>query len=444
MRPGSSLLGQESSVRRRIERIGKWFDNPDVDIDTRRWLLIAGVVAMLAAFLREPILALIAFGVALVALLTRLWWDNSFRGLTYERKVSQHRAFYGDTVEVELTATNAKPLPLTRLEISDQVTSNVDIVNRQLERSEQANSRILRTIYSLGMYERVQYTYRVPCRSRGWHRFGPAAAAASDPLGLTARREAIDGSVRFLVYPRMVPMTTLIVPPRQPFGDFKPQQSVIEDPLRIAGVREYVAGDSPKRIHWRATARTGTMQTRVYEPSASPVAAVFLDTITFSYLWEGQNSALLELAVTTAASLSSQLLQERHQVGMYANAPIPNRSRTVRVPPGRRPGQLTRILEDLATLVPAFGDRIERMVMEELPRLPWGSTIVIVTCRVTEGLQRSLLRLARNSGTQRFVIVAIGVQPTLLPDIRRRIPVYHLSDEESWDTIEQITMTRQA
>ncbi|MDQ3655185.1 MAG: DUF58 domain-containing protein [Chloroflexota bacterium] len=444
MRPGSSLFGQHSAVRRRIERIGKWFDNPDVDIDTRRWLLIAGAVALLAAFLREPILALIAFGVALVALLTRLWWDNSFRGLTYERKVSQNRAFYGDTVEVELTATNAKPLPLTRLEISDQVTSNVDIVNRQLDRSEQANARILRTIYSLGMYERVQYTYRVPCRSRGWHRFGPAVAAASDPLGLTARREAIDGSVRFLVYPRMVPMTTLIVPPRQPFGDFKPQQSVIEDPLRMAGVREYVAGDSPKRIHWRATARTGTMQTRVYEPSASPVAAIFLDTITFSYLWEGQNSALLELAVTTAASLSSQLLQGRHQVGVYANAPIPNRSRTVRVPPGRRPGQLTRILEELATLVPAFGDRIERMVMEELPRLPWGSTVVIVTCRVTEGLQRSLLRLARNSGTQRFVIVAIGLQPTLLPDIRRRIPVYHLSDEEAWDTIEQITMTRQA
>jgi uncharacterized protein (DUF58 family) len=236
----------------------------------------------------------------------------------------------------------------------------------------------------------------------------------------------------------------LIVEPRQPYGDFRPSQSVIEDPMRMSGVREYVPGDSPKRIHWRATARTGTLQTRVYEPSASPVAAIFLDTITFSYLWEGQNSALLELAVTTAASLSRQLLEGRHQVGLYANAPIPNRSRTVRVPPGRRPGQLVRILEDLAALSPAFGDRIERMVVEELPRLPWGATVVIVTCRVTEGLQRSLLRLVRNSGTQRYVIVAIGVQPTLLPEVRRRVPVYHLSDEESWETIEQLTMTRQA
>jgi len=432
-----------AAARRQAERLGRWLGNPDVDINAGRWLLVAAIVGLLSAFMRQPILALIAFGIALVALLVRVWWDNCFRGFRFERRVSQDRAFHGDVVHVDFIATNAKPLPLTRIEIADEVTSNVEIINRRLDRSDKAHTRILRTLYSLGMYERVQYTYRVPCAMRGWHRFGPAVAAASDPLGLTARREEIGGTVRFLVYPRMVPISELIVPARQPYGDLKPVQSVIEDPLRLAGVREYVPGDSPKRIHWRATARTGTMQTRVFEPSASPVAAIFLDTITFSYLWEGQNSALLELAVTVAASLSRQLLQGRHQVGLYANAPIPNRTRTVRVPPGRRPGQLTRILEDLATLVPAFGERIERMVVEELPRLPWGSTIVIVTCRVTEGLQRSLVRLVRNSGTQRFILIAIGVQPTLLPELRRRVPVYHLSDEEAWDAIEQITMTRQ-
>jgi uncharacterized protein (DUF58 family) len=442
MQMSGNARGTGAALKQRFQAIAEWLSNPDVGIDTGRWLGVALVVGFLAAFLKQPVLGLIALGIALVGLLTRVWWDNSLRGLTYERRVSQERAFFGDVVEVELSATNAKPLPLSRLDIADLVTGNVNVVGRELERSDQGNSRILRTVYSLGMYERVQYTYRVPCHLRGWHRFGPATAVASDPLGLVARREEIGGQARFLVYPRVVPITDLIVPPRQPYGDLKPEQSVIEDPMRMAGVREYVPGDSPKRIHWRATARTGVMQTRVYEPSASPVAAVFLDTITFSYLWEGQNSALLELAVTAAASLSNQLLQGRHQVGLFANAPIPNKSRTVRVPPGRRPGQLTRILEDLATLVPAFGDRIERMVVEEMPRLPWGATVVILTCRVTEGLQRSLIRLARNSGSQRFVIIGIGAQPQLLPEIRRRIPVYHLSDEEAWDSIESIVMTR--
>jgi uncharacterized protein (DUF58 family) len=442
MQMSGNARGTGAALKQRFHAVAEWLSNPDVGIDTGRWLGVALVVGFLAALLKQPVLGLIALGIALVGVLTRVWWDNSLRGLTYERRVSQERAFFGDVVEVELSATNAKPLPLSRLDIADLVTGNVNVVGRELERSDQGNSRILRTVYSLGMYERVQYTYRVPCHLRGWHRFGPATAVASDPLGLVARREEIGGQARFLVYPRVVPITDLIVPPRQPYGDLKPEQSVIEDPMRMAGVREYVPGDSPKRIHWRATARTGVMQTRVYEPSASPVAAVFLDTITFSYLWEGQNSALLELAVTAAASLSNQLLQGRHQVGLFANAPIPKKSRTVRVPPGRRPGQLTRILEDLATLVPAFGDRIERMVVEEMPRLPWGATVVILTCRVTEGLQRSLIRLARNSGSQRFVIIGIGAQPQLLPEIRRRIPVYHLSDEEAWDSIESIVMTR--
>ncbi len=442
MRKSGNARGTGAALKQRFQSVAEWLSNPDVGIDTGRWLGVALVVGFLAAMLRQPVLGLIALGIALVGLLTRVWWDNSLRSLTYERRVSQERAFFGDVVEVELSATNAKPLPLSRLDIADLVTGNVNVMGRELERSDQGNSRILRTVYSLGMYERVQYTYRVPCHLRGWHRFGPATAVASDPLGLVARREEIGGQARFLVYPRVVPITDLVVPPRQPYGDFKPEQSVIEDPMRMAGVREYVPGDSPKRIHWRATARTGLLQTRVYEPSASPVAAVFLDTITFSYLWEGQNSALLELAVTAAASLSDQLLRAKHQVGLFANAPIPNKSRTVRVPPGRRPGQLTRILEDLATLVPAFGDRIERMVVEELPRLPWGATVVILTCRVTEGLQRSLIRLARNSGSQRFVIIGIGAQPQLLPEIRRRIPVYHLSDEEAWDSIESIVMTR--
>ncbi len=431
-------------LRDRFYAIVDWLSNPDVGLDTGRWLGLALGVGLLAAIMRQPIVALIAIGIAAVALLTRLWWSWSLRGLTYERTVSQLRAFHGDTVNVTLTATNAKPLPLTRLDIADLVSANVVIAGRELERSDQGPAKILRTLYSLGMYEKVNYTYHVPCHKRGWHRFGPATAVASDPLGLVARREPIGGEARFLVYPRVVPITDLIVPPRQPFGDLKPQRSVIEDPMRMSGVREYQPGDSPKRIHWRATARTGTMQTRVFEPSASPVAAIFLDTITFSFLWEGQNSALLELAVTTAASLSNQLLAGRHQVGLYANAPIPNKARTVRVPPGRRPGQLTRILEDLATLMPAFGDRIERMIIQEMPRLPWGATVVIITSRVTDTLQRSLLRLSRGGSGQRFVIVGIGVQPQLLPELRRRITVYHLSDAEAWDEIDQITMTRVA
>jgi uncharacterized protein (DUF58 family) len=318
----------------------------------------------------------------------------------------------------------------------------VEPVGLKLERTDRFDVRGLRTFFSLGMYERVQYRYRIPAKRRGLHRIGPASVTATDPFGMVTRRRSFPATDGFIVYPRVVPVSTVIVPARQPFGDYKPAQPIVEDPLRMSGVREYVPGDSPRRIHWRATARTGTLQTRIYEPSASPIAAIFLDTITFSNMWEGQNSQLLELAITIAASMSSDLLGTRHQVGLYANAPIPLRARTIRIPPSRRPGQLARILEQLALLQSVYGDRIERLVVDEASKLPWGATMVIITTNVTETMQRTLLRLARTSGGGRFILVALGEIPAILPDLRRRLSVYHLGAEESWDVIQRIAFTR--
>lgn len=426
----------------RWARLRAWWLKPDTDVNIQRWTGVAALIAVIGAFLREPLLILVAVGIAVAGLGARLWWDNAFRNLTLTRSFSTERAFFDDPVAVEFTVVNAKPLPITRFEIHDHVTKNIALDSVTFEHSERPGRVLLRGIFSLGMYERVVHRYRATTAHRGWHRFGPATLVAADPFGIVTRREEFEQEQGFLVYPRMVQISSVIVPARQPYGDFKPAQQLIEDPMRLAGVRAYVPGDSPRRIHWRATARTGDLQTRVYEPSATPVAAVFLDTITFAHLWEGQNSDQLELCIMVAASLSRQMLNERHQVGLYVNAPLTGRARTVRVAPGRRPGQLTRILESLAMITPAFGDRIEQLIVEELPRLPWGAAIVIVTSRVSESLQRTLLRLARASGGQRFVVVAVGEEPELFPEVRKRIAVYRVGEEEAWDVIERISLNR--
>jgi uncharacterized protein (DUF58 family) len=431
-----------SKTLSRTERLRNWWDENSVEINVRRWFPVAGLIFLLGALLREPVLALFGILVFAFALGIRLWWDFCLRGLTYTRSLSTKRAVYGEEVTLELRAINAKPLPITRLEVLDKLTANIQPSGLKLELTDIRDLRGLRSFFSLGMYERVQYRYRIPAKRRGLHSVGPATITAVDPFGMVSRRQVIQKTDSFIVYPRVVPVSTVVVPARQPYGDYKPVQPIVEDPMRMAGVREYVPGDSPRRIHWRATARTGTLQTRVYEPSASPIAAIFLDTITFSQRWEGQNSQLLELAITISASISADLLHSRHQVGLYANAPIPLRARTIRIPPTRRPGQLARILEQLALLQSVYGDRIERLVVDEVPKLPWGATIVIVTTNVTETMQRTLLRLARTSGNGRFVLVALGDVPQLLPDLRRRLIVYHHGAEETWDVIQRIALTR--
>lgn len=423
-------------------RLLAWWENPYADINVRMWLGAAAGLLALAAILREPVLAMLALAIGVIGLVLRVWWDHALDKVTYTRHYSSRRAFQGDTVTFELTAENAKPLPISRLEVAEEVGPRVSIPGHDLVPTPTSNNLLFQTLFSLGMYERVTHRFPLECRRRGWHRFGPVHLTAHDPFGMVSRTMRLEEPDGVLVYPRMVPMSELVVPARQPLGDFKPATPLVEDPMRMSGVRPYVAGDSPRRIHWRASARTGELQTRVFEPSASPVAAIFLDTITFSHLWEGQNSDLLELLVVVAASMARQLLEGRHQVGLYANAPIPMVSRTVRIAPGRRPGQLTRILESLAQISPAFGDKIGAMIGEEMARLPWGASVVLITSSLSAELQRSLLRSARASGAARFVIITVGDRPELSPEVRRKFTVYNLGREEAWDAIGKIGLTR--
>lgn len=423
-------------------RLRNWWENPDADVDVRKWTGYGVLLIAVGAFMRTPLVALPGIIVIVLAIAMRLWWDHAVRNLTYARTFSSNRAFYGDEVVMELTATNSKPLPLTRVDVVEQTNPQANVRNQKLFPSANTRNMHLQSMFSLGMYERVTQKFILDCDHRGWQYFGPTTLTANDPFGVTQRRMEVAERSGVLVYPRMVPMSSFVVSARQPLGDHKPATPLVEDPMRIAGVRPYVPGDSPKRIHWRATARTGELQTRLFEPSASPVAAIFLDTITFSHLWEGQNSDVLELSIVVAASMARQLIESRHQVGLYANAPVSDKSRSVRISPGRRGGQLQKILEHLAMLRPAFGDNIQTMISRELSRLPWGATVVVITSHVSAEFQRSILRMARSGGTGRFVIVAIGEEPELFPEVRKRFDVYHLNGEEAWNVIETIQLDR--
>lgn len=421
-------------------RLRDWWENPYADVDVRKWVGYGALLIAVGALMRTPLIALPGVLMIAIGLIMRLWWDSAIRNLTYERTFSSERAFHGDEVIMELSATNTKPLPLTRVDVIEQTNPLANVRHQKLYPSATTRNLHLQSMFSLGMYEKVAQRFTLDCTHRGWQRFGPTKLVAHDPFGMATREMELEDRSGVLVYPRMVPMSNFVVSARQPLGDFKPVTPLVEDPMRIAGVRPYVPGDSPRRIHWRATARTGELQTRLFEPSASPVAAIFLDTITFSHLWEGQNSDVLELSVVVAASMSRQLIESRHQVGLYANAPIGDRSKSVRISPGRRGGQLQKILEHLAMLQPAFGDNIQTMIGQELSRLPWGATVVVITSSFSADFQRSLLRMTRKGGAARFVIVAIGDTPELFPEVRKRFQVYHLNGEEAWDEIESIQL----
>jgi hypothetical protein len=94
----------------------------------------------------------------------------------------------------------------------------------------------------------------------------------------------------------------------------------------------------------------------------------------------------------------------------------------VRLLPGRSPDQVVHILELLAAVTAFATQPIEELLLRESPRLPWGSTILVVTAVAHEELLATLLDL-QHSGRKVVLFTLAEQAPECdLPGLL----VYHL------------------
>jgi uncharacterized protein (DUF58 family) len=221
------------------------------------WLWLIGGLLVVSLLLREGQLFVVAVILLLVLGVSQVWERYCLVGLDYRRRLGQARAFFGEEVPLTLEIVNAKPLPLAWLEVEDIVPgSGLTLEPAHVGPSHIPGRRLLTILLSVRWYERVRRHYRVRCTARGFHAFGPAVLRTGDVFGLRTKELEIRGEDYLLVYPKLVTLDRLGLPAANPFGDVPLQrQWLFEDPMRTIGVREYRPGDSPRRLHWKATAR---------------------------------------------------------------------------------------------------------------------------------------------------------------------------------------------
>ena len=167
--------------------------------------------------------------------------------------------------------------------------------------------------------ERKTLTYNVAFHRRGYYRIGPLLQETGDLFGFYRKCCVVTEPHYILVYPKIVPLEGWDLASRRPVGEVRLGCRLFEDPTRIAGVRRYVAGDPMNHIHWKATARTGVLHTRLHDPSSVAGITILLDFARESYPIRNEPFRS-ELAVTAAASVTNAIFEMSQQAGLITNA----------------------------------------------------------------------------------------------------------------------------
>jgi uncharacterized protein (DUF58 family) len=400
----------------------------------RSWIYLAIFLILLALVFQVKAWFVVA--AFLVTILPFAWWWNrhSLDGVSYQRILAAGpfragaeggpRAFPGEVVDLTLRVTNQKLLPLGWMQVEDQWSTALPLQEGDLFPSPSGQMGHLRIAFSLRWYERVNRHYQVRCTRRGFYPFGPVRLIAGDIFGLFAHSQSQTHLDWLIVYPQVLPLETLGFPPKDPFGESKATWRIFEDPSRTIGVRDHQPQDSLRHVHWKATARRQDLQVKVYEPTTSRNLVIMLNVATFARHWQGVNPPLLERTIGVAASIASYAVEQRYVTGLIANGSIPHSDQPIKVLPSRRPDQLVRMLEALAAVTSFSTSSIESLLLSESPRLPWGSTLVVVTAVITEDLLAALLQL--HAVGRRLVLVSLEDEPSRPYSLPADVLIHHL------------------
>jgi len=423
-----------------------------------KWVIGVLLILGFSFVIGSDLLAYAMYSLLTLIVVSRWLSKNWAAQLTATRESSQLTAEINDHIGVELELTNQGTLPVPWILLEDVLSKKS--FQHTPPSLELQSSRIKLTMLRGGQKKKLQYHFK--CNRRGFYQLGPTVLETGDLFGLHRRFQVRTEPQYLTVYPKVVPIDGYDLSSRRPIGEIKMAHRLFEDPTRIAGVRAYQEGDPLNRIHWRATARTGKLHSKIYESSTVAGLTIVLDFHVNGFHPQHE-PVRSELAVTAAISIANTIQLLGQQVGLLTNGRDAaermrqqgwevelddreqarragtmmdenDRLRPLQVPTQRSSEQFYRIQELLARVEISDGLEFAPLLLEAQSQVPRDATILAIVSK-----QNSQTTIAlENMAKQGFAVSAMinvfdhnEYAQISGPMIASGIETYHLRDEDS-------------
>ncbi|WP_309068801.1 DUF58 domain-containing protein [Microbacterium sp.] len=270
--------------------------------------------------------------------------------------------------------------------------------------------------------EQVEELFAIPTTRRAVVPVGPVSIVRGDPLGLFERVDSRDEPVDLYVHPKTVRFDG------QSLGFVRDlegmtSRELARDDIAFHALSEYQPGDDLRHVHWRSTARTGTLMMRTYEQTRRSHFVIGVSTHPGEYADPDE----FELAISAAGSLGLRALRDSYRVEVRTQTGK-LRTETQKhlldalsgVEHSRtREGSATALAGSIASNAPAasvvvlaFGSRLTpAQVQSAVSRLPLGSRVIVIVAALGQEAGRRRIGEAD--------VITIGALEHLPPSLRR-------------------------
>jgi uncharacterized protein (DUF58 family) len=335
------------------------------------YFILSATLLTLALLLNDLEIGVLILGLASLFFFSNIFGIPEKINIKLEREIVPDETFGGEDIRVESRIRNLTGATLGNLEIHELLDDRI-VPEKGISHSRS----------SIGPFQESHLVVEFLSPPRANYEIGPLIARVRDPFGFYLTEKKL-GPGTLSVMPRPERLRGVQLRPRH----LGPWPGVI--PSKVLGLgtefysmREYIPGDDPKRINWKASARYNELFVNETEAERVTDVMIVLDTdVTFFGPTENE---LFEREIQAAASITRLLLSQGNRVGLVLQG-------------GER-----------GSIPASFGKRHERRILYLLAAAKPGRAVVS-TSYVMNLLARRMLP------SQSQIVM---ISPLLDPDIR--------------------------
>ncbi|MCC9602917.1 DUF58 domain-containing protein [Stieleria sp. JC731] len=422
-------------------------------------LLAATAAVLLVGIVFGASLWILTAIVAASVILLNQYLAKTWATATIAKRTSGNQELHvGERFDVNLVVQNTSRVPVLWLLVEDLVPHWATIHDPPTLAIEGDRLRVM----LLWPGQTKTLDYQVRCNRRGYFQIGPTVLETGDVMGLYRRYRVGTEPQYVTVLPKIIPLEGYDIASPRPMGEIRMRDNVFEDPTRLRGIRQWQPGDPMRRVHWSATARTGILHSKVYEPTSIAGATVVID------LHVDTNPTCNEpvrtdLAITAAGSIASTLMEQSQPFAMVTNgrdaadrirmdgwrgdhrvreqaklsAQMTNKNdrlRPVVIDAGKGPAHFKKLRTQLARLERSDGMSLAQLLIEAESRISSETTLIAIFQKATPETIAMLVGFARRGKAVAAVINTLDTNEygqAAGPLIAANIPTMHLADERS-------------
>ncbi|HEQ71857.1 MAG TPA: DUF58 domain-containing protein [Spirochaetia bacterium] len=288
----------------------------------------------------------------------------------------------------------------------EQVNITVSITNRSLFTAhnlfavDSAGKLFLRGessgLFTLRARQTARLSFGVFGDKRGIYTLGPLRLSGADPLALYPWSMTVQEAATVVIYPHVFPLR-LPIDRGLPSGTIPVFDPAYEDITSFRSIREYLPGDSLRRVNWKVSARLGSLFTMQYTPSLSFQAVVLLNLLEEDYPLRYRHT-IIEYSIEIAASLVHAAIAAGQNAGLFTYGRIDSDTGPLNFPVHKEAGHGMHILETLARVAstPRKKDFIDLFMASRIS-LPFASRVWYVGPPL-ETAQLDRLRVLKRHG----------------------------------------------